>query len=529
MTRLLLPAERPRWYGLKDNPKHVDQEKGWTPQTNDIVQKKDQRSTNRNILEAWNGKPIHSPSKTKDPNTISITDLKLISPLQIGGGSFPEGGILPAQVSGIPWIPGSSIRGSLLHYLRQNWHHIPPEEQAFWATLTNPTHTAWLPKKIRFECVYLDKSQLKPFPLNAQQSWQVFGEPNKHLGVQWQVPADVGMNAAKYTLNITLKETPTPDQKNWITQRMQEMLRYQGLGRGIHAGFGRMATGIPRGQWEIRLQGMKPCIQNHSPNKDDQEGQYRWSPQVLRANLRGWFMRLALPSLGKQGAEALTNRIFGGLGCPAALILCSYKTESKLPPLLIPEGKRDGYVNIPASIAHETWEIQVECNEPFQELIGDLLNLAQQLGGLGPGWRRPPHVLSRFNGFRGSQFTLLAKSKAVDLIPLRELLPRLEQKIRDLALTHGIPVLQQPYLGMGCIFSIWESKDKEPKAWIEIVHRVCSTGASPRPDWCGNSESRPSGYSVREFQDRCRITVLDPKVAPTTLKQKGFQQVWPEV
>lgn len=96
--RKLLPAERPRWYGLKEDPKHVDKECGYTPQTSDIT---DSRA-NRDITEAWNGKPCFALNKTKDPRTISIGDLKLISPLQIGGGSFPEGGILPAQAAGIP-------------------------------------------------------------------------------------------------------------------------------------------------------------------------------------------------------------------------------------------------------------------------------------------------------------------------------------------------------------------------------------------------------------------------------------------
>jgi len=41
--RKLLPAERPRWYGL-----HVDKECGYTPQTSDIT---DSRA-NRDITEA---------------------------------------------------------------------------------------------------------------------------------------------------------------------------------------------------------------------------------------------------------------------------------------------------------------------------------------------------------------------------------------------------------------------------------------------------------------------------------------------
>lgn len=112
----------------------------------------------------------------------------------------------------------------------------------------------------------------------------------------------------------------------------------------------------------------------------------------------------------------------------------------------------------------------------------------------------------------------------MDPVPLTELIPRLTQQIQDLAQKYGIPVLQQPYRGAGQVFSIWESQTS--RAWMELVHGVCSTSANPRPDWCGSSEFRPSGYSVREIEDRCRITVLDPDVVPE-LVNMGFQQVWP--
>lgn len=520
--RPLLPTQRSRWYGVKKHPEDPNRECGYTPQTSDIPDKPE----NRDITHAWNGKPFATFQNTADPHTVSIPDLKLISPLQIGGGSFPEGGILPAQVAGIPWIPGSSIRGSFLHYLRQNWQNIPAEEQAFWETLLNDDHTAWLPKKIRFENLFLDRSHLKPYPLNAQQSWQVFGEANRNLGVQWQLPADVTMNAPKYTLNITLKEIPTQAQKTWIIQRVKEMLRSQGLGRGIHAGFGRMAERIPTtGQWEIHLQGMKPCVQPHiiHHGRVEQTGQYRWSPQVLRANLRGWFTRLALPLLGRENTEKLTNQIFGGLGCPADLVLCSFRTTDRLPDLSMEDKLANGYANIPAHDAHETWAIRVECNDRFQPLIGNLLNLAQQLGGLGPGWRRPPHQLTRFRGFRGSQFTI----KNVAPLPLTELINALNNQIRNLAGEYHIPLLGQPYRGMGCIVSIWESE--EPDAWMDIVHGVCRTENNPgRPAWCGDSQHRPSGYAVKKLADRCRITVFDPDVEPT-LRQEQFNRVWSRV
>jgi hypothetical protein len=330
------------------------------------------------------------------------------------------------------------------------------------------------------------------------------------------------MNAPKYTLKITLKYPPTPQQKEWITTRAKEMLLHQGLGRGIHIGFGRLAERIPTGQWTLHLSGMKPCVQQHviQGRQTIQQGEYRWNPQVLRANLRGWFLRLALPHFGREHSEQLTSRIFGGLGCPADLILCSYKLSDPLPPLKIDDGLSNGYANIPHRDAHETWGIRVECNQPFQPLIGDLLNLAQQLGGLGPGWRRPPHQLTSFRGFRGSQFEI----KDVSPLPLQELLDRLNQQILDLARNYNIPQIAARYEGPGCLYSVWESQDH--KAWTEIVHGICSTKNTAKPEWCGSSERRPSGYSVKQYKDRCWITVLDPDVIPA-LQDHEFDQIWP--
>jgi len=148
----LLPTTLPKWYQTDE-----EGEKGWTPKTSDIVRTPE----NREITDAWSG--TYEPSA---PNnyTVKINRLKVLSPIQVGGGSFPEGGVLPAQVNGVPCIPGSSTRGAFLSWLRSRFETFSEEEQQFWLSLISEDHQSWQPRKIRFETILL-KKLIKPYPL----------------------------------------------------------------------------------------------------------------------------------------------------------------------------------------------------------------------------------------------------------------------------------------------------------------------------------------------------------------------------
>jgi CRISPR-associated protein Cmr6 len=529
---LPLPEELPQWYTVEPT-----KERGWTPKTCDIVEKRENQEENKEIINAWKiEKETFEPEKST-AYTVRLDRLQIISPIQVGGGSFPEGGILPAQIGGVPYIPGSSVRGALLSWIKAKWQDLPVDEQNFWSNLLATDRNSWQPRKVRFESILL--KDLRPFPLHAQQDWQLFDQKSNKLGVQWQVspklpeaipdksevkgsslafvrnPQRTKSSTEWFCFQVLLKENPSAEQKSWLENRLTEMLQEQGIGRGTASGFGRLAKSVPSGTWEIKLTGMKPCVQQQD-NKKNLDGKYRWTPQVLRANLRGYFTRLALSLLRLDNAEKLTNIIFGGLGCLAKLTLTSYLAQIYKAPESVPH---NGYANIPAPNAHETWLIWVNCNSEFQELIGGLLDLASRLGGLGPGWRRPPHALERFNGFRGSEFTVTPVSSEK---PLNELINHLHSLIKELAKSNGLALLPNPVSIAGSLISIWQGKSKQ---WETIVHGVCSTGANGRPDWCGKSEKRPSGYSVRQHENYCLITVFDPSVE-ATLRNQGFQRAW---
>jgi hypothetical protein len=507
MATLPLPTERPKWYDVKEDRHGVI--KGWTPETSDITS----HPENREITDAWSG-TYYPPSPRN--YTIKINRLKVLSPIQVGGDSFFEGGTLPAQINGVPCVPGSSIRGAFLSWLRDNLAHFPQGEQTFWSSLIAKDGQSWQPRKIRFETILL--KQLKPYPLNAQQLWQVFDERTRNLGVQWQVSPKhpPNPNADTFDLNIIIKPTPTEDEKKWVQQRINEFLEQRGIGRGTASGFGRLGRKIPDGKWEIELTGMKPCVQPHDLKKN-QTGQYRWSPQVLRANLRSYFTRLALAWLNLDQAKQLTDKIFGGFKSPARLVLTSYLRP--IPRTINNEANQQGYSNIPAREAHQVWCLPVNCNDELKDLVANLLELSSRLGGLGPGWRRPPHQMNR-GVFRGSQFSYSPNQSD---LPISDLIQRLYEQVKSLAQEYDYNLFNAPQRCAGGFNSIWQG---EPDQWEDIVHGVCRTNDNPnRPDWCGNSQNRPSGYAVRQHEQYCLVTVFDPAVEPT-LRSRDFQCIW---
>ena len=516
---LPLPDEMPKWYTVEP-----EQERGWTPKTEDIIEVFGLPE----VIKAWENNLNLQNSKQF---TIKLDRLQIISPIQVGAGSVFEGGILPAQIGGLPCIPASSIRGALLKWIKDKWEDIPINEREFWQNLILDKFCGWKPKRIRFESIYL-KNLLKAFPLHSQQKWQIFNKKSKQLSVQWQVqPKEPpGISSNKLCVQILLRTNSidvTNEQKKWLETRLTEMLQCQGIGRGTSSGFGRLAASIPSGNWQIKLTGMKPCVQQLD-RKKQQWGKYRWSPQVLRANLRGYFTRLALPLLSEENALKLTDKIFGSLNSPAQLVLTSYLFHIKK--ASIGQALHKKYANIESKDAHSNWLINVNCNSEFQELVGALLNLASYLGGLGPGWRRPPHELKSFSGYRGSEFTLTLTEFTLTSANLEEsieeLIKRLQKIILNLAHVHGLPALLNPVKILGSVISIWQG---ETKLWEKIVHDICRSDKSKnpnpnRPSWCGTTEC-PSKYTVRQHENFCLVTVFDPDVEGT-LKSMGFKQVW---
>jgi len=521
-----LPTQLPPWYQLdQDKP-----EKGWTPKTKDITISS-QKPENKVIREAWYAKnqlAYSAPSPKK-----AILTGRILTPIQVGGVRVTNEMILPAQIGGYPCIPGSSLKGALLSWLHRQQDTMDADERSFWQSLIEKDWQGWKPRAIRFESVPL--KNLEPYPLNPQQSWQVLNnhDDRSKLAIQWQAgPQEPpSTNPEELSFQVKLRHIPNPQQKQWLTQRLRDTLLHQGIGRGKASGFGRLGKSS-EGQWTIELTGMKPAIQTRNDRKGI-DGKYRWSPQVLRAHLRGWFTRLALSQMTDTNATNLTDQIFGGLARPARLNLTSFRVyagrtlntaapsnqSSNQNRSRGQEDKR--YANILRQDAEETWKIEVLCNDDFVPLVGALLELSQRLGGMGPGWRRPPHSFRNDTVYRGSQFTTTTQNSSLSLA---DLITNLQSQIKSLATQYNVPTAPQNPLPQGSIHSIWKSET--PNQWSAIVHGVCSTTAPGRPDWCGDKSHRPSGYSARQHPDHCLITIFEAAVA-ATLSTQGFQRIWP--
>jgi len=310
--------------------------------------------------------------------------------------------------------------------------------------------------------------------------------------------------------------------KKWLQQRLEEMLLKQGIGRGTHSGFGRLGNTIPEGTWQITLTGMKPAICAHQTQGGHiiQQGKYRWSPQVLKANLRSLFHRLALSQLSRNHAQRLTDIIFGSFNGPALLTITSLLHSSQTA-LGGTGGGANQYANIPRNVTRAIWNIKVDANPEFHTLVGQLLALASRIGGLGPAWRRPPHEINH-NCYRGSQFTVTGFGQD-DSQTITAVINAAIATVQDLAQQRGLTLTSPSPLPNGCIQSIWLGNSDQ---WKDIVHGVCSTNATNRPAWCGNNTSRPSRYSVRQYDNKSLITVFDPAVE-ASLRANNFARIWP--
>jgi CRISPR-associated protein Cmr6 len=105
---------------------------------------------------------------------------------------------------------------------------------------------------------------------------------------------------------------------------------------------------------------------------------------------------------------------------------------------------------------------------------------------------------------------------------LPELIHQIQEEIKSLARENSL-LTTNPQIAHGSFVSVWKG---EPGQWYELVHDVCKTKDNPeRPDWCGTSEGHPSGYSVREYDDHCLVTVLDKDVEGK-LEEMKYKKIW---
>ena len=166
--------------------------------------------------------------------THTLKSLQVRTPIQVGGGSLPEGGILPAQIGGVPVIPGSS--GARCPAKAGSTPSGPPSP-----TTNKPsgkpscrlTTAVGSPAKSRFGDHLAQRSQTLS-PPSPSKKWQLFDEKKQTAGrpvagfPQPQHP----VNPDKFVLQVQLPQTPTPEQKAWLDNRLKEMLLQQGIGRG---------------------------------------------------------------------------------------------------------------------------------------------------------------------------------------------------------------------------------------------------------------------------------------------------------
>ena len=138
-----------------------------------------------------------------------------------GAAACPRGGILPAQIGGVPVIPGSSVRGALLSWLNTIWATIPNDEQAFLAkpscrlttAVGSPAKSASRPSGSEIS---------NPFPSMPSKN----GSSSTKKANSWASsgrfsPNPNTVNPDKFVLQVQLPQTPHPRAKSMARQPPQ--------------------------------------------------------------------------------------------------------------------------------------------------------------------------------------------------------------------------------------------------------------------------------------------------------------------
>ena len=156
------------------------------------------------------------------------------------------------------------------------------------------------------------------------------------------------------------------------------------------------------------------------------------------------------------------------------------------------------------------------------------MSLASKLGGLGKGWRRPPHNKFKetinYDLYMGSSFSITPENTNSSV---QSLLENLKKQIGELAKNRGIKLVTFEEPPLGSIVSVWHSM-----TWNgEIVHDICSTNKKNRkgqkkPSWCGG-QNRPSGYAICDRGNYYIMTVFDRKIEEKL--RESYSNVWTKI
>ncbi|MBV6628144.1 MAG: CRISPR-associated protein Cmr6 [Rivularia sp. (in: Bacteria)] len=311
---------------------------------------------------------------TQKTKSIADETLEVSFPwrLRVGGMRGFRDLLLPAMhpIYGIPYIPASSIKGSvkawakksrnidlaeidrILGYLEGDKASMGtvqildafPTKRCLSMDIANP-QWKWEGEKVKYE--------------TSPHHWLSMDKPNLVIGLA-------------HTSRSAKNSDDLSEVKKWLQQALSE-----GIGSRVSTGYGRLNSNtslLHRREYKFQMwtQGM------HGSNQKNVE----FRPTAVRGMLRYWFRAIALGLYSPKECKTLESQLFGTLEPKTVegslrinINLDNLEEDEQLSPCFY-EGK----------IVLETKE------EKHLNLIEKVLQLSSHLGGIGRGARRPLHL-----------------------------------------------------------------------------------------------------------------------------------------
>jgi CRISPR-associated protein Cmr6 len=319
--------------------------------------------------------------------------------LRVGGIRGFRDLLLPAfhPVYGIPYIPASSLKGSVRAWARSN--HYASEAEDLFGTLKKgmgkveildafPTHP----------CLSVDMA-------NPQWHWrdgEIKYNPEPHALLTLERPElIIGLRPTSRGTAADVKTV-----KDWLRQALSS-----GIGSRVSAGYGRagMVPHFPYSStytfnlWSQGIYGADP------PSKANEwRGQVEFRPVAIRGMLRYWFRTLGLGFYDHLTCRQIDKQLFGDLGQEGSIYLSVEWDTQEENPFCV-----QGTILLESKVYKHL------------QLVEKLLFLGSHLGGIGRGARRPLHCNS--GRLRGCHWELTANQLPMEKEPWQEIFAEIEK------------------------------------------------------------------------------------------------------
>jgi CRISPR-associated protein Cmr6 len=296
----------------------------------------------------------------------------------VTNGGQDDGVIRPViGTRGIPFYPGSSMKGAFRQACRDA---IASEKVREYCG----DDRTLAPGILRFHGGYptsADWTKQLVDIVHPQQDWQV----QTHETSRKSGGAFVQISLYQPELRFGISSTQPLEPEEWeIIWQVWERALASGLGCRVCAGYGQPETHTEKVLCRLTLRG-----QGAVSRLLDRTAEFR--PNIFRAGLRGHALRIFGGLTNANQAEALVERLFGGIsrdrGTQVGLLAMAFR-ELK-PPIVTAET----YDVTGELFWLLTQSVSAEEAALLKKLVKQLMQFAMLLGGFGKSWRRANHRL----------------------------------------------------------------------------------------------------------------------------------------